>query len=230
MTGAEQRRKRLLVGAGSFADAESGLRLAELLAGRVPADLGGVLVEPRAPAFRSQKLGSAAGLLRDAPNEAEAARAAERDARAFRQKLSVVAKSRTLAWTFDRRTGDLAATLCDAAREWDIVVMGASPLHRAPGRVIWIMAGEADNRTAARDIAEALARSLGSDLVSFSVSVADADETFATEADMLSRINRVNAGVVVIDMATGPLTTPEALRRLIGAARCPVLILGAAKA
>lgn len=230
MTGAEQRRKRLLVGAGSFADAESGLRLAELLAGRVPADLGGVLVEPRAPAFRSQKLVSAAGLLRDAPNEAEAARAAERDARAFRQKLSVVAKSRTLAWTFDRRTGDLAATLCDAAREWDIVVMGASPLHRAPGRVIWIMAGEAENQSGARDIAEALARSLGSDLVSFSVGGADADETFATEAEMLSRINRVNAGVVVIDMATGPLTTPEALRRLIGAARCPVLILGAAKA
>lgn len=230
MSTTEDRRKRLLIGAGSFADAESGLRLVELLAGRVNADLGGVLIEPRAVTFHGQKLISAAGSLREAPSEVEAARAAERDARAFRQKLSVVAKSRTLAWSFDRRTGDLAATLCEAAREWDMVVIGASPMHRTRGKVIWIMPGDARTRDKAREFAETLAQALPSDVVSLSVGVPEADETFDTEADLLSRLNRVNAAVVVIDMIAGPLTTPEALRRLLGAARCPVLILGAEKA
>jgi len=55
-------------------------------------------------------------------------------------------------------------------------------------------------------------------------------EWFSSEAEILSRISRMNASVVVLDLSAGPFRTHDQLRLLLGVARCPVLVLGAAQA
>ena len=78
--------------------------------------------------------------------------------------------------------------------------------------------------TEARNLAEALARASRTPVaVLLARAQADQDEIVAL-------VDRRHAVAVVIDLDAGPVKGEESLRRLFMAARCPIVVLGAARA
>ncbi len=224
MTAARTGRQRLLIGAGCFADAKSALKLAEILADRLVADLGGVLVEEWRSIPPGTKLVRFSGEVTEAPSPEQAAHYAELDAKQFRLTLSTLAETRSLTWSFDRQSGDLVAHLVHVAHDWDIVLLGLSPLHRSPGRVVCISPGGGAAQSAAQTLAADLAQALKTEMMPLSPK---AGEPGDSTLSLLARLNRMNAVAVVADIAAGPFRSPAELRALLGAARCPVLLVGA---
>ncbi|MFC2969245.1 hypothetical protein [Acidimangrovimonas pyrenivorans] len=224
MTRAPRQRQRILIGAGSFADAESALQLAERIAGPLASDLGGVMIEDRRlaellgqPGYR---IVTAAGTLAPAPSRPELQRLVAAQARAFEAGLARLAAARALHWSFERRAGELVSSLCAAAHGWDLLVVGHRALHRRLGPVVLLSPPAA---SAAPALAETVATALHSHVVALD---APAPDSPGAEAALLDAVSRRHAAAVVLDLGTGPLHGEEQLRHLIEAARCPVLVLG----
>lgn len=232
--------KRLLIGAGSFADAQGALRLAERLAETLAGDLGGLLVEEtvvtEVAGLPGQRVVTSGGALVVAPSRAQVRTLMEGDARAFRDTLSELARAKTRNWSFERRHGELISGLCEAAKGWDLLLLGYRETHRRVGRVV-LIAPPGPAPKAALDLAGDLASALHTDVVALSLDQQPPGpeeppqqrEQFASEADLLSRISRMNAAAVILDLSAGPIRTHDQLRRLLAAARCPALVFGAAQ-
>lgn len=254
MTSPPKSPRRLLIGAGSFADAQAALRLAERLAETLSGDLGGLLVEETVVTEivdrPGQRVVTSSGTVVVAPSPRQVRTLMESDARAFRDSLSGLARARTRKWSFERRQGDLIGGLRESARGWDVLLLGHRPMHQRAGRVVLISPPGGAARDAA-DLAHDLARALRTDLVALSFGPETAEtsatpatpktpaapaadeprgehEHFASEPALLARLGRLNATAVVLDLAAGPLRSYDQLRRLLDAARCPVLVFGAA--
>ncbi|WP_101065495.1 hypothetical protein [Roseovarius salinarum] len=231
-------RKRLLIGAGSLADAASALQLAEILVLRqMASDLGGLMVEDPAWLSFSErpagKLVTFGGEVTGAPSPQAAARLVEREARAFREKLELLARRRRVEWSFDQQTGDLVANIVGAAPKWDVVLIGHGRLQRGAGRVVWLSPADPDAAQEVRDIADTVARGLGTEAVAFALDEADAPATpqtritFPDPDALLAGLSRTYAAAVITDIRAGPFADAASLRALVDAARCPVLLLGA---
>lgn len=232
--------KRLLIGAGSFADALGALRLIERSAGTLAGDIGGLLVEETVVSevvdLPGQRIVTSSGSVVVAPSRRQIRTLMESDAKAFRETLSELARAKTRKWSFERRRGDLISGLCEASRGWDLLLLGHRETHRRAGRVVLISPPDAPSQTAV-DLAADLAQALRSDLVALWLGSNTSDpkatlgghEQFVSEAAMLARISRMNAAAVVLDLSAGPFRTHDQLRVLLAAARCPVLVLGAAQ-
>ncbi|MDU8913898.1 hypothetical protein [Aestuariicoccus sp. MJ-SS9] len=224
--------RRLLIGAGSFADAQAALRLADRLAETLAGDLGGLLVEETVLSgivdLPGQRVVTSGGALLVAPSRRQVRTLFESDARAFRERLSGLARARMRKWSFERCHGDLIGGVCGAAKGWDILLLGHREIHRRRGRVV-LIAPPGAGRSAAPDLAQDLAGMLHTDLVALSLGPEAGQEHFATEPEMLARIGRISAAAVVLDLSAGPLRTHDQLRQLLSAARCPLVVLGAAQ-
>ncbi len=232
--------KRLLIGAGSFADALGALRLAEQLSETLTGDLGGLLVEETVVTevvdVPGQRVVTSGGKVVVAPSPRQVRTLMESDARAFRDTLSGLAKAKMRKWSFERRHGDLISGLCEASRGWDLLLLGHREIHRRAGRVVLIAPPRAASQAVA-DLAGDLAQTLATDLVAVSLGpdisepndAPEGRELLTSEAAMLARISRINASIVALDLSAGPFHTHDQLRLLMAAARCPVLVLGAAQ-
>lgn len=216
-------RKRILIGAGSFADAQAALAIAERLIGRDISDIGGLFLEDSGlldtAAPRARGLVTARGSILVQPSDRQLRLLWQSDARAFREQLMRVATARAMRWTFERLSGEMVTALCSAAHTWDWLLIGHKSLSAHRGRVVAIPhedGGEDDVMA----LAEGLARSIGAGLMVI--------DDRLSEAEILSRISATHAEVVVIDASAGPFRSTEQIRRLLAAARCPVLVLGAA--
>jgi len=216
--------RRILVGAGSFADARAALAILDRLAGFGISDIGGLFLEDRgmmeAAAPRMSALVSPRGAIRGMPSRQGLRLMWQSDARAFREQLMQLAARRRLRWSFERLPGDPVADLCGAAQSWDWLLIGHLPSGRQSGKVVGV-AHEDGGQDGVAELTAALAQSLrsGAELIP--------DTT--PEVDILSRLGRLHAAAVVIDAATGPFRSPAQIRALLGAARCPVLVLGAGR-
>jgi len=231
--------KRLLIGAGSFADAQAALRLTEQLAETFAGDFGGLLVEETVVTevvdLPGQRVVTLSGTLLVAPSSRQVRSLIESDAKAFRETLSGLARAKTRKWSFERRQGDLISGLCEMATDWDLVLLGHRKIHRRTGRVVLIAPPGAGSQDA-MNLAENLAKALRTDLRIFSLGAEHLEpddrrgdgERFSSKDAMLARLNRTNASVVVLDLSAGPFRTQDHLRYVLAAARCPVLVLGAA--
>lgn len=224
-------RTRILIGAGSFADAESAIRLAERIVASLPAELGGVLVDEGLMAdivhLPGQRVVSTGGTLLVPPSIRQIRSLMEADARAFRHRLSAIARTRTVQWSFEQRSGDLIRGLCEAARGWDILLLGYREMHKRSGPVVLVTSAPAGSPRA-EALATDLAGLLKAGVVVLAVSPDDGAPKAPPDQDVLARLSRINAAAVVIDMAASPMRTEDHLRQLLDAARCPVLVLGAA--
>ena len=223
--------RRILIGAASYADARAALRLAQHMAAQSRAVLGGLLVEEELladlPRLARQRVVTATGGLRDVPTAQQFARMIERDAKAFQAALSELA---TAAGPLEQRRGELTVSVWEAAQEWDVLVYGQRETHGLRGQVV-LIAPPAGTHSDAGALAEDLARSTGTAPIALGLAPdagERADETFATEAALLGRIERLNCAAVVLDRAVGPFHSVEQMRALLAAARCPVVIVGRA--
>jgi len=232
---------RVLVGAGSFADAETALRIARHLVARGAGSLGGLLVEEEALAalcsLPHQRVISMTGAILAAPTPARMRAIINADARAFRQMLEDLSAPSGSGSSFEVETGDLVVTTIASAQGWDVLVLGHSEVHRRAGRVIHLT-GPDGNKEGPGEMAEGLARVLNTGLDIYRVSPDHTDTRmtssgrsfrFDTLETALAGLARTNTQAVVTDLASGPVRSPAELRRLLEAARCPVVVLGAAK-
>lgn len=228
---------RVLVGAGSFADAEAALQLIDRLDRRRLSELGGLLLEEMLLAdlasLPAQRVVTPGGTLKGAPSRRQLGALFEREAAAFRAALSRVAKSRK--WAFERRQGELIGGLYEAAHGWDMLFVGHCATHRFPGQVVLIAPPPEASRRAAElagDLASVLGRglrvlSLAPKQAATGAHPAAEPEYFENTAALLARLSRLPAAALVVDLAAGPFHGAEGLRQLHEAARCPVVVLGA---
>ncbi len=231
-----QRKTRVLVGAGSFVDAQAALHIAARLAEEMIADLGGLLIEEadvmdtyRLP---NQRIISSSGAVMMAPSSAQLRTLLNADANAFRRRLADIARPPHMEWTFERQTGDLLECFIDVGRAWDVLIFGNRTIHVVPGSVIFLGSPSAGDDEALR-FSAMLARRLATGLAIFSVGKADIpwprarNSRFGTLDAALTQMARTNAQTIVIDMKRGPVRDREQLRAVLDVARCPVVILGA---
>ncbi len=230
MTAAPKPPRRILIGAGTYADARVAIRLTRQIAARSAAVVGGILVEETAwadlPRLKLQRVVTSGGQLVAPPSARQARRMFERDARAFEDELSGLAQT---AGPLARRRGELAETVWAAAAGWDVLVLGYRAMQPLPGRVVLIQPpGEGAPEAAA--LADRLARGLGTSTITLGLGSPRADlpgERLPTEDALFDRLSRISCAAVVLDRAAGPFHTLDQLRRLLASARCPVVLLGA---
>ncbi len=166
-----------------------------------------------------------------APSQRKIRAVLESDAKAFRETLSAVADARK--WSFERRRGELISRLCEAAKGWDLLLLGHREMHRLTGQVILIAPPVGASREA-ENLAYRLARALRTRVTTLSLREPEtpqpSPEFLRNEIALFARIGRIHASAVVVDLSAGPLRTFDQLRQLHAAARCPVLVLRAAQA
>jgi hypothetical protein len=229
---------RILIGAGSFADAETAIRLADRIAANLPAELGGVLVDEGLMigivSLPGQRVVSSGGALQLPPSVQQVSNLIQADAKAFRHRLSTIARGRTVKWSFEQRSGDLISGLCEAAKGWDILLLGYREMHKRPGQVV-VVAYASPRAEKAKKLANDLARVLKADVLELCLfSDEDGAKTsdpgcsaVNSEHELLLQLERISASAVVVDLAASPLRSGDQLRHLLEAARCPVFVLGA---
>ncbi|MDX1780782.1 MAG: hypothetical protein R3256_05620 [Thalassovita sp.] len=231
MTGKTAQTWRILIGAGSFLDARDALVLLRQMDGPHASEIGGVLVEEtvfaEAVDLPGQRVVTAAGAMTVVPSASQLQRQFESDARAFREMLSDIAGNRK--WSFERRQGELLSHLRDAARGWDMLLVGHRRTHRLPGRVILVapVAGVSDKAAGfARDLAQALDTSVHRFTLSATAAPEDAgNEHFVTQEALRERLDRMPVAALVLDMPVDGQSADADLHALIAAARCPVFVL-----
>lgn len=234
MTTSAKPSRRILIGAGSFADARAALLLAERLGGMSAAEVGGLLMEEvilsEIADLPRQRVITSSGRLIIAPSQRQIRTLIESDAKAFQSMLSGLA--RTKKCFFERRRGELISGLCDAAKDWDMLLLGHRDIHRLTGHVV-LIAPPPNTSRASVNVAKELALALQTETTSVSfgeaAEKAHAEEYFSTEDALMTRVGRIHASAVVLDLSAGPLRTYDQLRRLLAAARCPIVVLGAAQ-
>lgn len=215
-------RKRVLIGAGSFADAESGLRLVEAIARLHAAELRGLLVSELAGQEMAQafcaRVVSMTGHIQTAPTGEQLRHLSRAEERAFRQALARLAEARGLAWSFESRTGELARAVFETFAQWDFFVVARRRHHRPRGRVLLLRAPGRDGEEGRR-IAEALGPALGDPVETLEAGPME-------DSPEQARLARGDAALVILDLAGAEGLDEGWLRRVLAAARCPVLILG----
>jgi K+-sensing histidine kinase KdpD len=218
-------RRRILIGAGTFADAQTAIGLAERVADRMAADFLGVFVEEttivEAVGLPGQKIVTASGALRSTPSRQQIQALIDNDAIAFQQRLQGVAQRRKVGFAFERLSGELVDRLFASAEKADVLIIGRQTHHRRTGCVALLGAPASQESS---DLAAAIATALGCDIVALPA-VGGAED----EQRSMARLDHMHASVVVIDRATGPFRTQKQLRRLLSAARCPILAVGASQ-
>lgn len=219
--------RRILIGAGSYADARDAVEIAAHLAATMRLDLSGLLLEDPAAQetaiTRYQRVITTSGAMILTLDQQQMRLVMASDARAFRLHLSRIAKIHTVSWSFEQRTGDLLNELCRAARGEDLMMIGNRRLRWSNGPVLMISGATPQNADDAA-LSDAIATALRTHILHLSV-----DEPLeAAIPDLLEQISRTGAALVVTNARSGPFQNKDQLRRLIDAAGCPVLVLGIA--
>lgn len=233
---------RILVGASTFVDAKIALTLVGRMARNLRVCLGGLLVDDTVSTAicgsPNQHIILANGELAQVPTLAQIKTLIRADARAFRASLSRIADAAGTTWTFEQTGGDLVQSSLNMAPAWDIVVLGYRNIHPVDGKIVLISTGQpSDDRVV--ETWHWLCRDLSADRAVFMIHDSVRTDTeaapkppangtfeFETLDDAIGKLARMNARVVVLDMARGPIRDPETLRELIEAARCPVFVFG----
>ncbi len=229
---------RILVGAGSFADAAAALRIVEQLPSAFRAGLGGVLVEEvdtlATCQIPNQRIVLVSGTTTLAPSLSQMRTLLKADARAFQKSLARTADPTGADWVFAQDRGELVGTALRAATGWDILVIGYRQVHKIPGKIVVLESarqpsdavGEASNR---------LSKQLSADRIVFSVdrgverptAIQPSDAfQFGTLDEALKALARTNAQAVLVDLTHGPIHNMANLARLLEVARCPLLVFG----
>lgn len=238
MTETPRETRRILIGAGSFADARAALRLVERLAENLATELGGVFVEDTTltelASLPGQRIITSGGTVVVTPSRRQIRTVVESDARAFRKMLSRMARQQK--WSFEHRHGELISGLCEAAKGWDLLLLGHRETYGFSGHVVLLEPLDGASE-ATEKLAEDLASRLDADMIRMSLATtptkipSDISETeyFTSEDALLARIERIHASAIVLDLSAGPLRTYGQLRRLLASGRCPIVVLDAGK-
>lgn len=237
MTAPANNMTRIMISASSFADAAEAMRLIERIIGDGHPTLGGVLVEEATSLaicdLPNQRVVSPSGQVNEAPSRMELGALLDADARAFRTSLGQLAQRMGAQWAFQRAFGDLVQQSLETGGACDILVIAHRKVHPVAGQVV-LLSSSTGRSTEISDLSKQLAQRISARQVELVVD----EGTPAPEPSQgvhfdgldaaLAHLAKLNAQAVLLDCAHGPVRTGDALRRVIDAARCPVLAFGLA--
>jgi len=233
MTEHSLRARRILIGASCFADALSALRLVDAAEDLPPTDIRGLLfaeVPPEESAGSSgRRVVTPSGALVAAPSGRRAQALIAADAKAFQHQIACMAQSCAASWSFEMRAGELVEGVWGAEEAHDLLLVGCRPGHLRKGKVV-LLTASGETSVEAKALAEALGRRLTAEVVLLALGPAEAPGGGHQGEDsplraLHSRLNRINAEAVVMDLAAAGFRSPELLRAVLAAARCPLLAL-----
>ncbi|WP_170606367.1 hypothetical protein [Ruegeria arenilitoris] len=212
----------LLVAGISLADVEATMSFARLILERLQVVPAGLLVEMRISNFATgtgHRIVSKGGALQDIPSDEKLQQVSKSEARALRTLMSQLAAERSTRWSCEVAEGDLVACACAATAGDDVLLLCQRPMLGFNGKVLLLGAAKIHSATAL-NLAQALAKASETSVLEIEAGDVDAEEIF-------SRVDRSRTAAIVVDLNVGPLTSEEDLRRLVSAARCPVVVIGA---
>lgn len=229
--------RRVLVVAGTYADAEAAIPLAVRLAEISRAEVTGVLAEDPAAL---ELPGHAAFTGASGPVRMTAERMLEAfgaDARAFEARLGRAAARAALGWRFRRESGALPEVLERLARRDDIALLGYRRVLRVRGPIV-AMGRDLRRRGGSESVAlaEALARALRLPVLVMRIGGGDgghdaSDEvSVADEQSALHMLDSLAPTALILDAGMADMARGPGLVALIETARCPVLLRGATEA
>lgn len=236
MTPPSERTMSILIGASSFADANAAMKILRRLRFGAQMRLGGLFVEELTATalcgLPNQRVVSTSGMLVVAPSPPQFRTVIEAEMKAFRNTLASIAETTGTRWSFERSIGDLVQQSMQAAATWDVIIFGHQALHPVRGKIVLLHGPDADSDDAA-SLAGHLAKAVFADIENMYVGAARSGSQgerhhYETIGSAIQALARMNVQAVVLDISRGPVRTPEQLRQLLEAARCPVIALGAA--
>jgi len=235
MTRVTGSKTRILISAGSFADAAAALKILRRLQTNTSFTIGGLFVEDSATMalceIPNQRIVSCSGALMIAPNQSQVRTVLDADAKAFRASLEQISKSIATQWTFERSMGDLVQNALQASASWDVIVFGHRNIHPVGGKIVLLDAPDTKDQTLVT-FADYLADAVSADRLVFTIGSGPEGTRehhfFETTQDALTQLARTNVQAVLVDLAHGPIRNPDELRCLLELARCPVFVFGSA--
>ena len=227
-------RIRILIGASSFADAAAALKILRALRPDTPFTYGGLFIEESATIalchLPNQRIVSSGGTLVVAPSLPQVRTVLEADARAFRASLQAISGPAADRLTFERSMGDLVKSTLQASAGWDIIVFGHRNIHPVDGKIVLLETSRTNDRMI-EAFADHLSDAVSAERVVFAVGPDAPDppghRRFETMTEALAAVDRMNVQAILVDLARGPIHSPDELRRLLELARCPVFAFGA---
>lgn len=241
----ERHRAKVILGATCFADAEAALQLAVSLAQQISADLHGCLVADDAilasVAVPKAQVVTYSGRRFDNVTQQSMQTAFHADARLFQQRLLSAARKASLEAAFSERRGQLSSLMTPRGDTSDLVIFGFRRAAPLPEGVVAVFGATAPDPDLLR-VSAALARSRRMRLTV----IAD-HGAFAEIKAQLAQTRSADVVLVAAPRQVDVLATLEKMRplavfvgddpsnaawvrRLIDAARCPVVVPVAAEA
>ena len=246
MTRGPARPTRILVGATTFADAETALGLVRFVPGGMASDLIGLLAEDLSDLMDKGtpvgRLVTFSGRVVAAPDREHLIKLMEGERRAFQASLSKLAGTLAAHWSFEARTGTLDEVIASWTIGWDMLLIGHRKLHRRPGSVA-VICGPGPGQEKARGVALSLAAATGARCQVLEMQPdptglpASGDEprdqggrlVFTDINALLVHLGRTNLGALVLDLSSGPFSTTASLQEVLRVARCPIIVLGGSR-
>lgn len=234
MTAVHPSTLRVLIGAGSYADAASALKILKAATQERHMTLGGMMVvDQRALALcdiPNQRSVSSTGVLSRVPDPKWVTALIEADAKAFRASLAELAALVGSSWVFAQTMGDLVRDILHTQDVWDVIVFGHTKPYVAHGKIVVISAGGARNADLTH-FADRLAAQNGTERVDLNMGRAQGGEPGTlhgpTFEATLALVSRMSPLAVLVEASEDLLQQADALQKLLDAARCPVLVFGA---
>lgn len=220
-------RRRVVLGATCFADAEGGLHIAVELARHAGAELHGLLVREEASlsavrVFRARTI-SFTGEPASEVTETALLRAYRADARCFAERLGGAARLARVAAEFQATEGRLWDAVQKAAGPGGLAVFGYRRAVGDSGSVVLVLGQGRD----VPGFAASLAAGMKKHLVILSEGAQPAraaGEVYHGPDELLQRLGALSPAAVIV--AADPATLPPAAR-VVEAARCPVVFAAA---
>lgn len=214
------RKIHLLIGAGSFTDAKPAFLVAEALMGAGIGDVSGILVEEEqdfeALPAHARCVITPSGTVCTTPPPAERRMLLESDAKAFRDNLIRLAENAPSNWRFERQKGESVSRLMYMKQAWDLLVIGHRTIGHQTGSVLALLS-EGETAGNVRELSQRLSMGLRTAVLEVGKDL--------SASEVIKTVNKTRAAAIVIDAASDLFHDKAQFRRLIEAARCPVLVV-----
>lgn len=214
---------RIVIGASCYADTVPALDLAVNLAKGTNSRLEGLLLEEDAffelAAWPSQKAISLRSGRLENITPTLMKEAFRRDAEIFRKTLATAAEQAALEWKFEQRRGSVENIIENTRSEFDIVLLGFQQLTRARPNILLIASTDAE-KSDLRNLAERLPGQKTLKVEELSVDLAN-NLTEAQADAIMEKLGVYSYSAVLVP---APLADKLGIERLLGSARCPLII------
>jgi len=217
-----QLRRRVIIGATCFADADTAISMAANLAKIVEAEILGLLVEdesiltyadlPFAKTLTYQR-GAVQPVTRKAMDSAF-----QRDARTFERRLASAADQTEVNWSFEHKRGQMMSLIQSEASAGDFIFLGYQQTGIARGEIVFIDFIGNDDALHLLDLSKIIANEMKLGLQTINLTN---NEKLDQETGVLDYLRKTSPAAVIVAIDNQHNLD---LLDILETARCPVIL------